>query len=112
MPGVGESALFTFTIVKSMGLSPYQALASVFCAGILFSMVALTPLAKTLTVSIPDTLKNAISVGIGLFITFVGFQKSGLNSSQPINSSFFRKFKRSSSISIYTIYAYNTLFIY
>lgn len=83
MPGVGESALFTFTIVKSMGLSPYEALASVFCAGILFSVVALTPLAKTLTISIPDTLKNAITVGIGLFITFVGFQKSGLIVANP-----------------------------
>lgn len=83
MPGMGINALFTYTIVLSMGLSFNQALASVVIAGILFLIVAITPLSKILDTSIPNSLKESITIGIGLFITFLGFQKGGLIISDP-----------------------------
>ena len=83
MPGMGINALFTYTIVLSMGLSFNQALASVVMAGILFLIVAITPLSKILDTSIPNSLKESITIGIGLFITFLGFQKGGLIISDP-----------------------------
>lgn len=78
MPGMGVNALFTYTIVKSMGLSYEQALAAVVMSGILFSIVAFTKLSTIISKAIPESLKEAITVGIGLFITFIGLQKSGL----------------------------------
>ncbi|GAA0822303.1 NCS2 family permease [Clostridium tertium] len=83
MPGMGINALFTYTIILSMGLSFNQALASVVMAGILFLIVAITPLSKILDTSIPNSLKESITIGIGLFITFLGFQKGGLIISDP-----------------------------
>lgn len=83
MPGMGINALFTYTIVLGIGLSFNQALASVFMAGILFFIVAVTPLSKILDKSIPNSLKESITIGIGLFITFLGLQKGGLIISDP-----------------------------
>lgn len=76
MPGMGMNALFTYTIVHTLGLNYYQALASVFISGIIFALIAITPLSKHLMEAIPDNLKQAITVGIGLFIAFIGLQKS------------------------------------
>ncbi|HCQ90724.1 MULTISPECIES: NCS2 family permease [unclassified Clostridium] len=78
MPGMGVNALFTYTIVKSIGLSYEQALAAVVMSGVLFSIVAFTKLSTIISKAIPESLKEAITVGIGLFITFIGLQKSGL----------------------------------
>lgn len=78
MPGMGINTLFTYTIVQTLGLSFYEALASVFIAGVIFTIVALTPLSKALMEAIPHSMKEAITVGIGLFITFLGLQKSGI----------------------------------
>lgn len=78
MPGMGINALFTYTIVRTMGLSFQQALAAVLVSGVLFCVIALTPLSKLLTESIPKSLKEAITVGIGLFITFIGLKNAGL----------------------------------
>ncbi|WP_251859592.1 NCS2 family permease [Clostridium sp. Marseille-Q2269] len=78
VPGMGVNALFSYTIVGSMGLSWKQALAAVFISGIIFSMIAFTKFSKTLTESIPICLKEAITVGIGILITFIGLQKSGI----------------------------------
>lgn len=83
MPGMGINALFTYTIVNTLGLTFYEALASVFISGVLFSIIALTPLANILTDAIPKSLKEAITVGIGIFIAFIGFQKAGLIVSDP-----------------------------
>lgn len=76
MPGMGINALFTYTIVHTLGLNYCQALASVFVSGLIFVLIATTPLSKFIIEAIPQNLKEAITVGIGLFITFVGFQKS------------------------------------
>lgn len=83
MPGMGINALFTYTIVLGMGLTFNQALGSVVMAGLLFLLIAITPLSKILDKSIPNSLKESITIGIGLFITFLGLQKSGLIVSDP-----------------------------
>lgn len=84
MPGMGINALFTYTLVLKLGLSFNAALTSVFLAGLLFFIITLTPLSDILTNSIPNSLKESITVGIGLFITFLGFQKGGLIVPDPI----------------------------
>ncbi|MDQ0657598.1 NCS2 family permease [Paenibacillus sp. W2I17] len=78
VPGMGINALFTYTIVHTMGLSWQEALGAVFISGLLFVLVAFTPVAKWLSVSIPDGLKEATTIGIGLFLTFIGLQKGGI----------------------------------
>ena len=83
MPGMGINALFTYTIILGMGLTFNQALGSVVIAGLLFLLIAITPLSKILDKSIPNSLKESITIGIGLFITFLGLQKSGLIISDP-----------------------------
>ncbi|KAJ51980.1 AGZA family xanthine/uracil permease-like MFS transporter [Clostridium tetanomorphum] len=78
VPGMGVNALFSYTIAGVMGLSWKEALAAVFISGIVFFIVAFTKLATMLTESIPTSLKESITVGIGLLITFIGLQKSGI----------------------------------
>ena len=78
VPGMGINSLFTYTLVKSMGLSWQDALGAVFISGIIFTIIASTNITKLLLKSIPNTLKHAITVGVGFFILFIGLQKSGL----------------------------------
>ncbi|WP_282942518.1 NCS2 family permease [Paenibacillus sp. RC67] len=78
VPGMGINALFTYTIVQTMGLTWQEALGAVCVSGILFVIVAFTPLALSISQSIPDSLKEATTVGIGLFLTFIGLQKGGI----------------------------------
>ncbi|WP_051620686.1 NCS2 family permease [Paenibacillus sp. UNC451MF] len=78
VPGMGINALFTYTIVQTMGLTWQEALGAVFVSGALFALIAFTPLAQSISQSIPDSLKEATTVGIGLFLTFIGLQKGGI----------------------------------
>ncbi|MBO9129811.1 NCS2 family permease [Bacillus sp. 165] len=78
VPGMGVNAFFTYTIVQSMGLSWQEALAAVFLSGLIFMLTAFTRLAALLTQTIPKTLKEAITVGIGVFLAFIGLQKGGI----------------------------------
>ncbi|KKI93879.1 permease [Bacillus sp. SA1-12] len=78
VPGMGVNALFTYTIVLGMGLSWQEGLAVVFVSGLLFTVIAFTKLATIISESIPHSLKEAITVGIGLFLTFIGLQKGGI----------------------------------
>lgn len=79
VPGMGVNALFTYTICGSMGLSWQEGLAVVFVSGLLFALVAFTKLSGIISASIPDSLKEAITVGIGIFLTFIGLQKAVLS---------------------------------
>jgi AGZA family xanthine/uracil permease-like MFS transporter len=83
VPGMGINALFSYTIVKSMGLSWQEALAAVTVSGLIFVVVAFTKLSHLIMTAIPDSLKNATTVGIGLFLTFIGLQKGGIVISSP-----------------------------
>lgn len=78
VPGMGINALFSYTIVKSIGLSASEALAVVFVSGVLFTLIACTPLVEIIADSIPHSLKEAITVGLGLFLTLIGLEKGGL----------------------------------
>lgn len=78
IPGMGVNAMFTYTIVNNLGLSWQSALGTVMMAGIIFTITAFTPLGNILKEAIPDSLKDSISVGIGLLLTVLGLQKSGL----------------------------------
>lgn len=76
--GMGINAFFTFGIVNGMGYSWQQALAMVLLSGILFLIITISPLRKKMIEMIPVSLKHAISVGIGLFITLIGLINSGI----------------------------------
>ncbi|MEK5173740.1 NCS2 family permease [Heyndrickxia sp. FSL W8-0496] len=78
VPGMGINALFSYTLVQSMGLTWQEALAVVFVSGMIFSIIAFTRLANILNTSIPTTLKDAITVGLGLFLMLIGLEKGGL----------------------------------
>ncbi|GLB61122.1 NCS2 family permease [Cytobacillus sp. NCCP-133] len=78
VPGMGINALFSYTMVQSMGLSWQEALAVVFISGLIFVFVAFSRFAKTLNESIPQSLKEAITVGLGLFLMLIGLEKGGI----------------------------------
>ncbi|PZG53435.1 permease [Listeria ivanovii] len=75
MPGMGINALFAYNLVGGMGLSWQVALAAVTMSGLLFMILAFTPLAGKLNQAIPLILKQAITVGLGLFLIFLGLEK-------------------------------------
>ncbi len=71
-PGMGLNAFFTYTVCLGMGYSWQEGLAIVLISGILFLIIAVSPLRSKIISSIPGFLKSAISAGIGLFIAFIG----------------------------------------
>ena len=71
-PGMGLNAFFTFTVCFNMGYTWQEALAIVLLSGILFLVIAVSPLRGKIISAIPAFLKSAISAGIGLFIAFIG----------------------------------------
>lgn len=75
-PGMGLNAFFTFSAVKGMGIRPEVALGAVFWAGVLFLILTLFNVRTALVHAIPKPLRYAISVGIGLFITLIGFENA------------------------------------
>lgn len=77
-PGMGLNAFFAYSICSIMGYSWQFALTAVFMEGIVFILLTVTNLREKIVDVIPDTLKNAISVGIGLYIAFIGLQSSGI----------------------------------
>ncbi len=77
-PGMGLNAFFTYTVCLTMGFSWQQALTIVFFSGLIFLVIALSPIRAKIIASIPASLKAAISAGIGLFITFIGLLNSKL----------------------------------
>ena len=77
-PGMGVNALFTYTIVGQMGLSPEGALACVFVSGIIFVIITVTNIRRMIINAIPAQLKLAIGAGIGFFVAFVGLKNAGI----------------------------------
>lgn len=76
--GLGLNALFTYTICGTMGFTWQQGLAMVFICGIINVLITLTDLRKKVIKAIPEFMQDAITVGIGLFITYIGLKSSGL----------------------------------
>ncbi len=76
--GMGLNAYFAYTVVLGMGYSWQVALFAVFVEGIIFIVLSLTNVREAIFNAIPLTLKRGVSVGIGLFIAFIGLQNAGL----------------------------------
>lgn len=77
-PGMGANAFFAFTVVISMGYSWQFALTAVFFVGIIFIILTMCKIREMIVNCFPPTLKHAISCGIGLFITLIGFISAGI----------------------------------
>jgi len=77
-PGMGLNAFFAFTVVLGMGYTWQLALTAVFVEGIIFIVMSLVNIREAIVKSIPRNIKNAVSVGIGLFIAFIGLQNAGI----------------------------------
>ena len=76
--GMGLNAYLAYTVVIGMGYSWQFALLAVFVEGLIFIVLSLTNVREAIFNSIPLTLKHGVSVGIGLFIAFIGLQNAGL----------------------------------
>lgn len=76
--GMGLNAFFAYTVVIGYGYPWQVALLAVFIEGLIFIALSLTKVREAIFDSIPLSLKKAVSVGIGLFIAFIGLQNSGL----------------------------------
>lgn len=77
-PGMGLNAYFAFTVVLQYGYSWQTALTAVFIEGIIFIVLSLVNVREAIFNAIPKNLKAATSVGIGLFIAFIGMQNAGI----------------------------------
>lgn len=75
-PGMGLNAFFGFTVVLTMGIPWQTALSGVLVSGLIFIVLTLTGIRETIINAIPAELKYAVGAGIGLFITFIGFQNA------------------------------------
>lgn len=77
-PGLGLNAYFAYTVCGSMGYSWKVALFAVFVEGIIFIILSLTNVREAIFNAIPAQLKKGVSVGIGLFVAFIGLQDAGI----------------------------------
>ncbi len=76
--GMGLNAYMAYTVCGNLGYSWQVALLAVFVEGVIFILLSLTKVREAIFDSIPLELKKAVSVGIGLFIAFIGLQNAGL----------------------------------
>ena len=77
-PGMGLNAYFAYTVVLGMGYTWQVDLTAVFVEGIIFIILSLTSVREAIFNAIPQNLKAAVSVGIGLFIAFIGLQNANI----------------------------------
>nr|WP_318660902.1 NCS2 family permease [uncultured Treponema sp.] len=81
-PGLGLNAFFTFSVVLGMGCSWQFALTAVLLEGILFIILSICGIREAIIKSIPESLKKAVAVGIGLFIAIIGLANAGVVSTE------------------------------
>ena len=77
-PGMGLNAFFAYGVVLGMGHTWQVALGAVFCSGILFLLLSLTPLRQWVVEAIPKSLRLGIGAGIGLFLAIIGLKNAGI----------------------------------
>ncbi len=82
-PGLGLNAYFAYTVCGAMGYSWQTALFAVFIEGVIFIILSVTNVREALFNAIPIQLKKGISVGIGLFVAFIGFQNAKIVVDNP-----------------------------
>ncbi|RRD93269.1 NCS2 family permease [Clostridiales bacterium COT073_COT-073] len=85
-PGMGLNAFFVFTVIIKMGQSYQFALTAVFLEGLIFLLLSFFNVREAIIKSIPINIKKAVSVGIGLFIAFIGLSNAGIvvNGATPL----------------------------
>jgi AGZA family xanthine/uracil permease-like MFS transporter len=83
-PGMGQNFFFAYTVVLTMGISWQTTLGVVFIAGAVFVFLSFFGIREKIINAIPDSLKYAIAVGIGLMITLVGLEWAGLVVDDPV----------------------------
>jgi len=77
-PGMGLNAFFVYTVCLGMGYSWQFALTAIFLEGVIFILLTVTKVRELIVNAIPVTMKNAIGVGIGLYIAFIGLKNAGV----------------------------------
>lgn len=77
-PGMGLNAFFVYTVCLGMGYSWQFALTAVFLEGLIFILLTITNVREAIVKTIPQSLRNAIGVGIGLFIAFIGLSSANV----------------------------------
>ena len=77
-PYMGENAFIAFTVVKVMGYTWQTALGAIFISGVLFTILTLLKIRGWLAEAIPQSLKISFTVGIGLFLAFIGLNETGI----------------------------------
>ena len=82
-PGMGINAVFTFGLVKGMGLPWETALGAVFLSGLLFVLVSLLRIREWFVNAIPASLKHAITAGVGLFLALLALRAAGIVAASP-----------------------------
>ena len=82
-PGMGIIPVFVFQLCQGLGLPWQEALGIVFISGVLFILLAVAGVREAVMNAIPRSLQQAIAVGIGLFIAFIGLQMGGIVVSHP-----------------------------
>lgn len=82
-PSLATNAYFAFVVVISMGIPWQEALGAVFISALIFLLLSLTSFRQAVINSIPSSMKEGISAGIGLFISFVGLQNAHIIVASP-----------------------------
>lgn len=82
-PGMGENFFFVFTVVLGMGFAWQKALGAVFISGVLFIVLTVFRIREMIVDAVPQSLKDSIAGGIGLFIAFIGLLQSGIIEKSP-----------------------------
>ena len=82
-PGMGLNAFFTYTIVMGMGIPWELALGCVLASGLLFLLLTVLRVREAIITAVPQSLKRATTVGIGLFIAFIGLKNAGFIVDNP-----------------------------
>src|SRR5277367_1868112 len=77
-PYMGENAFIAFTVVKVLGIRWQAALAAIFIAGVLFVLMTLLHLRRWVVEGVPASLRFSFAVGMGLFLTFIGLNETGI----------------------------------
>ena len=75
-PGMGRNAFFAFTVVLTYKYTWQQALAAVFCSGVIFFLISVFRIREYIINSIPRNLKLAISAGVGLFLGIIALEEA------------------------------------
>ena len=83
-PAMGLNAYFVFDVCQGLNLPWQEALGIVFISGMLFFILSFVGIREAIMNAIPSSLQNAIAIGIGLFIAFIGLQMSGIITKHPV----------------------------